>query len=72
MTETDGIMAGYGLRPGDRVEVRERFSGGWAHGFVVAGAGPDGIRLRRCSDGMVLPASFAATDVRPELAPRWR
>ena len=39
----------------------------WARGFEVAEAlDGNGYRLRRISDGSVLPAEFAADDVRAE------
>jgi diguanylate cyclase (GGDEF)-like protein len=61
-------------RPGDpetlqlpvstRVEVRERYRGGWCGGYRVASASPRGYRLRRTSDGHVLPVEFDARSVR--------
>ncbi len=49
-------------RPGDRVDVRNRFDGRWSTGFrvdaVVAHDGGYRFRLRRLSDGAVLPALF--------------
>lgn len=56
--------------PGTRVEVRERFSGGWARGFEVAEVAGGSVRLRRLSDGTVLPTEFSATEVRSEV-PAW-
>jgi len=50
--------------PRDRVEVRSRFSGAWVSGFEVVSAHSAGCRLRRLSDGSVLPATFACRDVR--------
>lgn len=51
------------FRPGDRVDVRNRFDGRWSTGFRVDAvvADDDGYRfkLRRLSDGAVLPALFA-------------
>ena len=49
---------------GTTVEVRRRFDQAWARGFEVAAAAEDGYRLRRQSDGAVLPVSFPADDVR--------
>ena len=62
------------------IEVRNRFDGSWSHGFEVVEAidepaGPR-FRLRRLSDGTLLPDLFAADDIiahRPEVpapAPR--
>ena len=50
--------------PGDRVEVRSRFSGAWVSGFEVVCAFRASCRLRRLSDGAVLPVMFACRDVR--------
>jgi len=58
--------------PGTRVEVRSRFERAWARGFEIAEevGGPDGddvrYRIRRRSDGSVLPALFTVDDVREE------
>jgi hypothetical protein len=55
------------LELGTRVEVRRRFDQRWARGFEVAEViEDDGYRLRRLSDGTVLPTSFDADDVRSE------
>jgi hypothetical protein len=51
---------------GTRVEVRQRFDGKWARGFVVETANADGYAIRREHDGMLLPERFAAEDVRIE------
>jgi diguanylate cyclase (GGDEF)-like protein len=48
-----------------RVEVRDRYRGAWCGGFRVASMTPHGYRLRRTSDGYVLPVDFAAASVRP-------
>lgn len=54
------------LAPGTRVDVRKRLDGEWAHGFEVVGAGPEGYRVRRLSDGGELPLLFHDDDVRKE------
>lgn len=58
------------VRPGTRVEVRSRFDGHWAHGFEVCDAvdeaGDVSYRLRRRSDGSVLPVLFSHEDVRED------
>ncbi len=55
------------MRPGTRVEVRSSFDGTWVRGFEVAATDPDGsVRLRRLSDGEVLPTPFPADAVRRE------
>lgn len=54
------------LRVGSRVEVRNGFDGSWSAGFDVAALTDDGYRIRRRSDGSILPVEFAADDVRRE------
>ena len=54
--------------PGSPVVVRNRFTGEWTGGFrieEVRDAAETAYRLRRLSDDVVLPATFAAEDVRP-------
>ena len=60
------------LWPGMRVEVRNRFDGSWAKAFEVVDvaqpAEPSGgdlnLRVRRLSDGVILPEAFPSTEVR--------
>jgi hypothetical protein len=56
--------------PGTRLEVRSRFDQRWARGFelveIVVDAGQPQYRVRRRSDGSVLPALFVDDDVREE------
>lgn len=56
--------------PGTRVEVRSRFEGSWARGFelveVIESRDGRSFRVRRRSDGSVLPALFSGGDVREE------
>ena len=58
------------MEPGTRVEVRSRFDQAWARGFEVAEQVPEGdvkrYRVRRRSDGSVLPALFGDHEVREE------
>ena len=58
------------MNPGSRVEVRSRFDQRWARGFelveVVQAEGEDRYRIRRRSDGSVLPALFIDDDIREE------
>jgi hypothetical protein len=54
------------LHPGTRVEVHSRFEDRWSNGFEVAEATETGYRVRRLSDGAVLPGEFADDDVRRE------
>ena len=46
------------------VEVRNRYDGQWVGGFQVVEEGPSGYRLRRLSDGAVLPEQFPTDAVR--------
>jgi hypothetical protein len=63
-----------GLSPGTRVQVRNRFDGGWSSSpFEVAEAleppTPTQMlryRVRRLSDGVVLPADFAGEELRSD------
>jgi len=64
--EATGEAAGEPLEAGTRVDVRSRFDLSWKHGFEVAAAVEGGYRVKRLSDGAVLPADFADDDVRPE------
>ena len=64
-------MAIYGVQQGSRVEVRSRFDQHWAHGFEVGEVVEKGndnasYRIRRRSDGYMLPASFNGNEVRAE------
>lgn len=56
------------LQTGDAIEVRCHFTSSWASGFEVDGvfveAGEVCYRIRRASDGHVLPAVFPAGQVR--------
>jgi len=55
------------LEPGTRVEVRRRFDERWARGFeIVEAVDGNGYRVKRLSDGSVLPAQFSEDDVRVE------
>ena len=60
-TQTDEV-----LETGTRVEVRSRVEAGWARGFEIHEHVDGGYRLRRLSDGEVLPLVFDEDDVRPE------
>ena len=52
------------LSPGDKVEVRSRFNAQWARGFQVVDVTENRVRVRRASDGEILPAEFDEEDVR--------
>lgn len=53
------------IRSGASVEVLCRFDGRWTAGFTVVDVSDAGYRLRRRSDGSVLPAWFPHDQVRP-------
>ena len=56
---------------GARVKIHSRYDGVWVGGFEVAEATPAGYRLRRLSDGRVLPGpAFPPGDVRRADPPR--
>lgn len=55
------------LPHGTRVDVRSRFVGSWAHGFEVDEPVDGGYRIRRVSDGSVLPDVLTDEEIRPEL-----
>jgi hypothetical protein len=54
------------LRPGRKVEVRNRFDGSWSGGFEVVEEVDVGYLVRRRSDGAVLPGVFRGDELRPE------
>lgn len=57
--------SGLEIAPGDRVEVRDHFEGDWARGFEVAAlVDEDIVRVKRVSDGAVLPWMFGPGDLR--------
>ena len=53
------------LAVGDPVELHTRFSDSWVGGFEIATVLPDGYRVRRLSDGTLLPDPSSARDLRP-------
>lgn len=59
-TATDGRPIGVG----SAVEVHSRFDQRWTTGFTVVEAAEQGYRLRRTSDGSILPAWFPGAQVR--------
>jgi len=60
----------YVVRPGTHVEVRARFESRWSRGFEVADCqdaeGKRVYKVRRRSDGSILPVMFSDDDVREE------
>jgi hypothetical protein len=59
-------LATTSLAVGTAVDVRSRYVGSWSAGFEVAQAVRDGYRVRRMSDGSVLPDVFTNDDVRAQ------
>jgi len=57
-------MMASSIQPGTSVEVRSSFDHAWKRGFTVEIAAEDGYRLRRQSDGRVLPTAFPPDIVR--------
>ena len=49
---------------GARVDVHSRYSSDWSRGFQVVAVEPTGVRVRRESDGFVLPTLFSPHDLR--------
>ncbi len=65
MSEPQPSLSPLLWRPGVPVAVRNRYTGAWAHGFEIEkAAGPNVFRVRRQSDGAVLPAGIGAEDLR--------
>ena len=54
------------LGPGTRVEVRSGYGTSWARGFEVAEIEGEEYRVRRVSDGQVLPEAFDPGALRRE------
>jgi hypothetical protein len=58
------------VRPGTHVEVRNRFEAHWSRGFEIAERvdqnGAPIYRVRRRSDGSILPVTFNEDDLREE------
>lgn len=54
------------LKPGAKVEVRTAFDRTWATGFEVEAVSEEGYRLRRLSDGSLLPVALPQDQVRRE------
>ena len=52
------------LKPGTPVEISTRLRGNWAAGFAIVAVDGDRYRVRRTSDGTVLPVDFDARRVR--------
>ncbi|MEY2420939.1 MAG: hypothetical protein QOI95_1006 [Acidimicrobiaceae bacterium] len=57
------------LRVGEQVEVHTKFNDSWVSGFEIAEVVDDGYRVRRLSDGTLLPNLTGEEDVRPASEP---
>lgn len=53
------------LQVGEAVEVLSNFDHRWTHGFSIAVVDRAMVKLRRGSDGRILPAWFPAAMIRP-------
>ena len=53
-----------GLAVGTAVEVRNRFCASWSDDFEIAERAGNGYRVKRRSDGYVLPTVFGPGEVR--------
>jgi len=54
------------LRKGTHVELHSSFNDSWVSGFEIAESDSNGYRVRRATDGSVLPGHVAAADLRAE------
>jgi hypothetical protein len=50
---------------GDQVEVHTKFNDSWVGGFEIAEIIAEGYRVRRKSDGSLLPGYTSESDLRP-------
>jgi len=55
------------FRTGTAIEVVNRFTEDWSAGFEILEVVVDGYRIRRRSDGTVIPTTFTVSEVREEL-----
>lgn len=60
------MLQTHALRPGTPVEVRSSFDRRWTRGFRVESVDGGGYRLRRLSDGSVLPTVFSFDVIRED------
>jgi len=59
------------LDEGTHVEVWNRFDRRWSRGFRIAESTAEGYRIRRDSDGSVLPHVFPPEEIRRERRGQW-
>ncbi len=64
-TMSQGVSAER-LPHGTPVDVRSRFVGSWTRGFEVDEPVDGGYRIKRMSDGSVLPDVLSDEEIRPE------
>lgn len=62
----EGSVEAGRLKAGTAVEVRSRFEGSWSRGFEIEEALDEGYRIRRLSDGSVLPVVLHPDEIRRE------
>ncbi len=61
------------MKIGEQVEVHTRFNDSWVPGFEIAEVADSGYRVRRRSDGTLLPNVTSESDLRPVPPnPQWR
>ena len=65
MVEQRAMRSRTRLDVGTAVDVRNRFIGTWSDGFEVVEHVDDGYRIRRSSDGAILPDVVGGDEVRP-------
>ncbi len=53
------------MHVGEQVEVHTRFNDSWVAGFEIAEVADSGYRVRRRSDGSLLPNLTSESDLRP-------
>ena len=53
------------LQVGEQVEVHTRYNDSWVGGFEIAEVVDGGYRVRRTSDGSLLPNLTGEADLRP-------
>jgi hypothetical protein len=53
------------MHEGQAVEVHTRFDDSWSEGFEIAEVTAEGFKVRRLSDGALLPGVTSPSDVRP-------
>ena len=60
------------MQTGDPVEVHTKYTDSWVPGFEIAELVSGGYRIRRTSDGALLPGSTSELDVRaPAVVNGW-